>query len=160
MDDSDVAEFAPAVTIAKPILIVAGLLAALALLPQRDSAKQVAGLPCALVTEREASQALHSDVQLEPTDGHLCRFVSSEFGDDVALVIVARQDADAPAPARTGASPEQLVVANGRHNALILLEDDKEAPALRAQAERALAQLVAMRLGGPAPFRDRGYLSH
>src|SRR5271170_934963 len=122
MDTVEAIELEPGVPLAKPLLFFAGALVVAALLPHHDATRLVPGLTCSLVTEREASQALHADVMLEPSDGHLCRFVSAEFsGNNLALVIVAR---DSRVPMRAAGTPnDRIIVSRGNRGALIWLED-------------------------------------
>ncbi len=145
MDSIDAIEPEPAVPLTKPLLFFAGALIVAAILPHHDTARVVPGLTCSLVTEREASAALHADVMLEPSDGHLCRFTSAGFAEDnVALVIVARGPGTHVRPA--GPPDGQIVVSHGDRSALLWLDDRRDAPALRSQTERELANIVASRL--------------
>jgi len=146
----------------KALLFFCSALIAAAMLPHHDEGRLVRGLGCALVTEREASLALHADVMLEPSDGHTCRFVSTELsGENLALVVMDRA---AVAPLSAGTRPravplpgvgdrallcgDRLLVHRGKRDATLVLEDERDAPALRVQTERALGSLVAMRLAG------------
>lgn len=145
MESIESLELEPAVPLARPLLFFAGALVVAAILPHHDAARIVPGLTCSLVTEREASQALHADVMLEPSDGHMCRFVSADFAEDnLALVIVAREPGS---PARAAGPPDgRIVVSRGERSALVWLEDRRDGPELRAQTERELTGLVATRL--------------
>ena len=148
MERLDVSQLEPTGLILKPLLL-AGALATATFLPQHDDGRLLPALSCSLVTEREASQALHADMVLEPSDGHVCRFVSTEpSAEDVALMIVAREDANGAAPIHPAQQGEtQLVIFAGTRDALLILQDERDSDALRDQTARELARLVAQRLG-------------
>jgi hypothetical protein len=147
MDRVDASELERDTSPVKPLLLFSAVLVAAAWLPHHDAGRLVRGLDCALVTEREASEALHTEVMLEPSDGRTCRFVSTEFsGDNLALVIVATPAAVAARAFAPGAPPDHVIVSRGHANAMLWLEDERDAPPLRLQAERSLAALVAERL--------------
>jgi len=148
MERLDVSQLEPTGLIFKPLLL-AGALATATFLPQHDDGRLLPALSCSLVTEREASQALHADMVLEPSDGHVCRFVSTEpSAEDVALMIVAREDANGAAPIHPAQQGEtQLVIFAGTCDALLIVQDERDSDALRDQTARELARLVAQRLG-------------
>jgi len=148
MERLDVSQLEPTGLILKPLLL-AGALATATFLPQHDDGRLLPALSCSLVTEREASQALHADMVLEPSDGHVCRFVSTEpSAEDVALMIVAREDANGAAPIHPAQQGEtQLVIFAGTCDALLIVQDERDSDALRDQTARELARLVAQRLG-------------
>ena len=148
MERLDVSQLEPTGLIFKPLLL-AGALATATFLPQHDDGRLLPALSCSLVTEREASQALHADMVLEPSDGHVCRFVSTEpSAEDVALMIVAREDANGAAPIHPAQQGEtQLVIFARTRDALLIVQDERDSDALRDQTARELARLVAQRLG-------------
>ena len=148
MERLDVTQLEPSGLILKPLLL-AGALATATFLPHHDDGRVLPALSCSLVTEREASQALHADMVLEPSDGHVCRFVSTEpSAEDVALMIVAREDANGTAPIHPAQQGEtQLVIFAGTRDALLIVQDERDSDALRDQTARELARLVAQRLG-------------
>jgi hypothetical protein len=147
MERLDVTQLEPSGLILKPLLL-AGALATATFLPQHDDGRVLPALSCSLVTEREASQALHADMVLEPSDGLVCRFVSTETSaDDVTLILIARQDGNKAAPIHPAEQAgTQLVISGGRHDALLILQDQRDADGLRDQTARSLGRLVAERL--------------
>jgi hypothetical protein len=149
MERLDVSQLEPTGLIFKPLLL-AGALATATFLPHHDDGRLLPALSCSLVTEREASQALHADMVLEPSDGHVCRFVSTEpSAEDVALIIVARDDANEAAPIHPAQQADtQLVISAGLRNALLIVQDERDSDALRDQTARVLGRLVAQRLAG------------
>jgi hypothetical protein len=147
MERLDVTQLEPSGLIFKPLLL-AGALATATFLPHHDEGRLLPALSCSLVSESEASQALHADMLLEPSDGHICRFVSSEpSAEDVALILVAREGANDAAPVHPAVQgATQLVISGGARHALLILEDQRDSDDLRDQTARSLGRLVARRL--------------
>jgi hypothetical protein len=73
-------------------ILLAGLFAALGFAPRNDPAKTIAGLPCSVVSENEASLVLGTTVRLLPSTGTLCRYVSTGAPLSRALIVVARRE--------------------------------------------------------------------
>ena len=78
------------------IAAVAALCALLAFAPHRDPTKVVRGLPCSILSETEISAALGAPMQLMPTSGAVCRYVSTGTSGAPALFVVARHDTAVP----------------------------------------------------------------
>ncbi|HME03548.1 MAG TPA: hypothetical protein VKG38_11020 [Solirubrobacteraceae bacterium] len=149
--------------LAKAAMLAGLALAVATALPQHDRARLLPGLDCSLVTEQEASRLLHAEVALEPSDGHLCRFASTEASQPgVALIVVAR-GANAGLPAGAVAPGERvrflrgigehavayrddLLVSQRGRSVLLELSDERDSEALRIECESSLGRLIAARL--------------
>jgi len=78
-------------------VVIAIILISFILAPQRNPSELVRGVPCSVLSETEIGAVLGTHVQLEPTSGNICRYVSTDRSDERNLIVVAKRDTELPA---------------------------------------------------------------
>jgi len=58
--------------------------------PAHDRNKPIAGLACSVLSENEISGVLGAPMQLTPTTGNVCRYISTASYTSPSLIVVAR----------------------------------------------------------------------
>ena len=94
--NDDPAEFRKSLA-ATAILIA--LFALLGFAPHRDPTKVVAGVPCSVLSEKAVGSVLGTTVQLMPTNGTICQYVSTGADGPRSMFVIARHDARPPSRA-------------------------------------------------------------
>jgi hypothetical protein len=70
-------------------LLLVAMFSVFAFAPPRDHGKLVRGLPCSVLTEDEIGSVVGTPVQLMPTSGSVCRYVSTASGPARSVFVVA-----------------------------------------------------------------------
>jgi hypothetical protein len=78
------------------IAILVALFSLLAFARPHDPTKVVSGTPCSVLSERDISSVLGTEMRLMPTSGTICQYVSTGAGASRTLFVIARHDAAIP----------------------------------------------------------------
>jgi hypothetical protein len=70
-------------------LVLVAMFSIFAFAPPRDHSKTVHGLPCSVLSEDEIGAVLGTPVQLMPTSGAVCRYVSTANGPSRSVFVIA-----------------------------------------------------------------------
>jgi hypothetical protein len=132
LDRSDSERFTPVQALVA-VALIAGFIALFAFAPPRDRSKPIAGIPCSVLSENEISTALGAPVQLMPTNGAICQYVSTASGVRRTLFVV--ETAGTSVYARSGAHTYALTV--------VTAADDKQSP---RTTELRVAKLIERQL--------------
>ena len=104
LHDDDPSEFRKS-AVATAILVA--LFALLGFAPHRDPTKVVAGVPCSVLSEKAVGSVLGTTVQLMPTNGTVCQYVSTGADGPRSMFVIARHDTHPPAT--SGSSPAPII---------------------------------------------------
>jgi hypothetical protein len=100
-------------------LVLVLLFIAFAFASRRDPTKLAAGIPCAMLSEDDATTVLGTPMRLMPTTGTICQYVSTGTSSR-ALFVIARHDPTFPRTVRDGVTlhgvgDEGLRTSNGTY---------------------------------------------
>jgi hypothetical protein len=84
---------------AAALAILVAVFSVLAFAHPHDQTKVVAGIPCSVLSERDISSVLRTEMRLMPSSGTICQYVSTGNGSSRTLFVIARHDATLPASA-------------------------------------------------------------
>lgn len=79
------------------IAILVALFSLLAFARPHDPTKVVSGVPCSVLSERDISAVLETEMRLMPTSGTICQYVSTGTASSRTLFVIARHDTTVPA---------------------------------------------------------------
>jgi hypothetical protein len=125
LDRGDGERFTPVQTFVA-VALIAGFVALFAFAPPRDRSKPIAGIPCSVLSENEISAALGAAVQLTPTNGAICQYVSTASGVRRTLFVVAMRE---PHPVESETAGTSVYARSGARTyalTVVTAADDKQ----------------------------------
>jgi hypothetical protein len=120
--------------------LLVALFTVLAFVPRRDPTKVVAGIPCSILSERAIGSVLGATMQLLPTDGTVCHYVSTDSAAQRTLFVVALHG-DTPVNRAMAERNRALYVTYRRRTYELVIVGDIRPDASAAREHRLAALL-------------------